>query len=140
MVSKEDLEKVYSQLRDKSLNLEELHTAYDKMLSEDSERVNQLDKQLSAFTVKSAHNHRIYYGILIILGGIILCASAILISIFSKLSNIQNVLILLLSSSLLFIGLLLDIYRDKKYQALYKDFIMNEPENYHIFSVVNEWL
>lgn len=123
MVSKEDLEKVYSQLRDKSLNLEELHTAYDKMLSEDSERVDQLDKQLSAFTVKSIYNHKISRIVFIILGGIILCASAILISIFSKLSNIQNVLIFLLTSSLLFVGLLLDTYKDKKYQTLYKNFI-----------------
>lgn len=123
MINKEDLEKVYSQLHNKSISLEELHTSYNKTLTEDNKRVEQLDKQLSAFTVKSVHNHRIYYMILIILGGIIFCVSAVLISIFSKLSNIQNLLILLLASSLLFIGLLLDTYKYKKYQALYKDFI-----------------
>ena len=123
MISKEDLEKVYSQLHDKSINLEELHTSYNKMLADDNKKVEQLDKQLSTFTVKSAHNHRIYYGTLIILGGIILCVSAILISIFSKLSDIQNILIFLPTSIPLFVGLLLDTYKDKKYQALYKDFI-----------------
>lgn len=126
MVSKEDLEKVYSQLRDKSLNLEELHTSYTKMLSEDSDRVDQLDKQLSTFTVKSIYNHKISCMVFIILGGIILCASAVLISIFSKLSNIQNVLIFLPTGSPLFVGLLLDhkmTYKYKKYQALQKELI-----------------
>jgi hypothetical protein len=56
MVSKEDLEKVYSQLSDKSLNFEELHTSYNKMLADDNERIEQLDKQLSAFNIKSAYN------------------------------------------------------------------------------------
>ena len=100
MINKEDLEKVYSQLHNKSISLEELHTSYNKMLTEDNKRVEQLDKQLSAFTVKSAHNHRIYHMALIILGGIIFCVSAVLISIFSSLSNIQNVLIFLQMDSI----------------------------------------
>ena len=126
MISKEELEKVYSQLSDKSLNLEELHTSYSKTLTDDNERIEQLDKQLSAFNIKLAYKHKLHCIIFIILSGIILCASAVLISVFSKLSNIQNVLIFLPTGIPLFVGLLLDhrmTYKYKKYQALYKEFI-----------------
>jgi len=126
MVSKEDLEKVYSQLSDKSLNFEELHTSYNKMLADDNERIEQLDKQLSAFNIKSAYKHKLHCMIFIILSGIILCTSAVLISVFSKLSNIQNVLIFLPTSIPLFVSLLLDCkitYKYKKYQALQKELV-----------------
>lgn len=124
MVSKEELEKVYSQLSNNSLNLEELHTSYNKMLTDDNERIEQLDKQLSTFNIKSAYKHKLHCMIFIILSGIILCTSAALIAAFSKLSNIQNVLIFLPTSIPLFVSLLLDCkitYKYKKYQALQKE-------------------